>query len=88
MKALHLKLYGRVQGIGFRYFAEEIAEQMQLKGWARNNSDKSFECLLQGEEEKVEKAGEAVKKGPVRAKIEKVEEEWIEAEEFKEFKIL
>ena len=59
----HIKFYGRVQGVGFRYRAEKSASIYDIYGWIRNNSDGSVEMEVQGEEENIDKMIELIKKG-------------------------
>lgn len=42
--------YGRVQGVGFRYYAVQKANQLGLTGWVRNLSDGSVEMEVEGQE--------------------------------------
>lgn len=46
----HILFYGRVQGVGFRYYAVNKANQLGLTGWVRNLYDGSVEMEVQGEE--------------------------------------
>lgn len=87
-KGLYLKIFGNVQGVGFRYFAREKAGQLGLVGWVRNNSDGTVSCEIFGEEEALKKFLKWAKSGPKWAKVEKVEERWREyKDEFEEFEI-
>ena len=45
---LHLRVEGRVQGVGFRRFVERSAAALGLAGWARNLTDGSVEVLAVG----------------------------------------
>ena len=45
----HLRLFGRVQHVGFRYTAYYAARRMHLTGWVRNLADGSVEMEVQGE---------------------------------------
>lgn len=45
---LHLRFIGTVQGVGFRWTNQGIANQLNLTGWVRNNSDGSVEMKIQG----------------------------------------
>lgn len=49
-----LIFYGRVQGVGFRYYAVHKARQLGLTGWVENLYDGNVEMEVQGEEEKIE----------------------------------
>ena len=45
---LHLRFIGTVQGVGFRWTNQGIANQLNLTGWVRNNGDGSVEMEIQG----------------------------------------
>ena len=63
---------GRVQGVGFRYFALDAARREGLHGYVRNNDDGSVEALAEGEAEAVERFERAIRRGPSRARVERV----------------
>ena len=44
------RFYGRVQGVGFRYYTNYAAQQLGLTGWVRNSYDGSVEAQAQGSE--------------------------------------
>lgn len=46
--------FGRVQGVGFRYRAYYIANQLGLGGWVKNCDDGSVEMEVEGPEELIE----------------------------------
>ena len=50
----HLNVYGRVQGVGFRYRAKRIADALELTGTVRNMEDGSVELEVQGDDELIE----------------------------------
>ena len=52
-KLLHLVLIGRVQEIGFRYFARQKANELNLGGWVRNKMDGSVELEVEGHEDAI-----------------------------------
>lgn len=45
----HVVFYGRVQGVGFRYYAVNKANQLGLTGWVKNLPDGTVEMEVQGE---------------------------------------
>ncbi|HSJ06659.1 MAG TPA: acylphosphatase [Longimicrobiales bacterium] len=45
---IRLQLYGRVQGVGFRAFARELARDLSLAGYVRNRPDGSVEVVAEG----------------------------------------
>ncbi len=57
-------LSGRVQGVGFRYFAYRLARELGLNGWARNRPDGRVEIEVQGEEELLDQFLMEIKSGP------------------------
>jgi len=85
---VHLRIYGRVQGVFFRYETENVARKMNLVGWVRNNYDGSVETVAEGPREALEKFIEWCKKGPSRARVDKVDINWEKPTgEFKTFRI-
>lgn len=68
-----LKIWGRVQGVGFRYYVERQAQALHVNGWVRNCMDGSVEALVQGEASAVEAFLAAARRGPRRAEVERVE---------------
>ena len=64
-----VRVEGRVQGVGFRYFVREQAEQLALTGWVRNESDGSVEGEIQGEAEGVERMLLALEQGPCASRV-------------------
>ena len=65
----HIKVIGRVQGIGYRRWAVDTATKLNLSGWVRNLSDGSVEIMVQGETSDVNQFLSACLKGPVFASV-------------------
>jgi acylphosphatase len=63
---------GRVQGVGFRYFAQDAAQREGLHGFVTNHDDGSVEAVAEGEAESVERFEMALRRGPSRSRIEQV----------------
>lgn len=59
-----INIGGRVQGVGFRYFAYQIAAVYGIKGWVKNKLDGSVEMEAEGTIEQLYSFIEKVKKGP------------------------
>lgn len=49
MTIRHIKIIGRVQGIGYRRWTESLASKLGLSGWVRNTSDGAVEIMVKGE---------------------------------------
>ena len=73
---VHLLISGRVQGVSFRYYAQDIAQSLGVKGWIRNCWDGKVEIVVEGEEEKVKKLISWCYQGPGSAIVEKIDIEW------------
>ncbi len=55
MKEILCKVYGNVQGVAFRAFAQEKALALGIFGYAKNLHDGSVEVVAQGSEEALKK---------------------------------
>jgi acylphosphatase len=60
----HIVVRGRVQGVGYRMWTEDLAERLGLEGWVRNRRDGSVEAVFAGPAEPVMAAIEACRSGP------------------------
>jgi acylphosphatase len=64
---------GRVQGVGFRYFAQATASREGLHGWVRNHPDGRVEAAAEGDAESIERFEAALRHGPPGARVEQLE---------------
>lgn len=67
--AMQLILKGRVQGVGYRWFARENAERLSIVGHVKNLMDGEVEVVAQGEEEQVEAYIRLLKQGPAFSRV-------------------
>ena len=73
LKAVLIQVFGRVQGVGFRYTTKYEAKKLGLTGYAKNLDDGSVEVVACGEEGQVEKLMQWLKSGgPRSARVERV----------------
>ncbi len=87
-KRLHISIYGRVQGVGYRYFAQNIARGMGLAGWTRNRPDGTVEVVAEGEEDVLKTFLSYLEEGPSMARVDRIDAEWqIASGEFRDFKV-
>jgi acylphosphatase len=70
--AVRLRIEGRVQGVGFRWWALGQARGLGLRGWVRNRRDGSVEALAIGEPPALEAFAEACGRGPAGAAVRSV----------------
>lgn len=69
VRAVYIIIGGRVQGVGFRYFAKHKADELQIAGWVRNTPDGKVEIEAEGEFQNIENFIDWLKIGPSRAAI-------------------
>ena len=60
---------GRVQGVGFRYFAKKLADQNHITGYVRNVSDRKVFIVAEGELEDLKTFADHMKIGPPMARV-------------------
>jgi acylphosphatase len=73
MRYVKLKIYGKVQGVGMRYFIKRKADNLKVFGYAKNLPDSTVEALLIGDNDNINYLIEDIKVGPSLAKISKIE---------------
>ena len=71
--AVRLIIRGRVQGVGYRWWARGVALRLDLDGWVRNRTDGSVELLAAGPSSLVEQLVGACQRGPSSAKVDSIE---------------
>ncbi|HEX2443277.1 MAG TPA: acylphosphatase [Vicinamibacterales bacterium] len=82
-----LMISGRVQGVGFRWFALEQARVEGLTGFVWNLPDGRVEVLVEGDAESVERFERAVRRGPRGARVDDCEVEPVQPAGHREFSI-
>lgn len=78
---------GKVQGVGYRRFAQKQALAMGLKGWARNRLDGSVEVMVQGSADQAQAFAEKLQQGPAFSVVQKVQAQTLEKNQFADFEI-
>ncbi len=74
MHAKRFYVSGRVQGVGFRFFAEEIAARLSVAGYVKNLFDGRVEVYAIGNEQQLRALQDALQRGPRMAAVDRVEE--------------
>ncbi|MGI9145035.1 MAG: acylphosphatase [Chloroflexota bacterium] len=83
-----MRLFGRVQGVGFRYLAAEVARRQQLSGWVRNLDSGALEAVIQGPRTRVDDMLRWCNEGPPGAYVREMRVGWDEPiEHFSTFEI-
>ena len=80
-KKIHIVVTGKVQGVGFRYWLYQIANEKNVYGWVKNINTNEVEAVFLGEEKKVDEIIKLCRKGPtssnvVSVKIEDYQQEY------------
>ncbi len=65
---------GRVQGVGFRYFTENVASRLGLSGYVKNCADGTVEAYVVGNAAALEEFKTHLEEGPRSARVDQVQE--------------
>lgn len=71
--AREVVVHGRVQGVGFRFYCQQQAEQQGLAGWVTNEPDGSVRAWFEGPSEQVEAMLTWCGQGPRSARVARVD---------------
>jgi len=88
MKTIRIYLSGSVQGVFFRKFLEEKANEFGVRGFVRNLDDGRVEVLAEGRDENVNAMLDVCKKGTQHTKITDIQVQEIKNQGFEGFKVL
>ncbi len=87
-KQVHVFYSGRVQGVGFRMTAEELASALGIGGWIKNLRDGRVELIAEGEEANLAQLLEAIRQGPMKNFIRDEDIAWGRpSQQFEDFEI-
>jgi len=85
----HIIVSGRVQGVFFRAYAKQKADQLDIFGWVKNTDDGRVELIIEGDKAKVSRMVDWLEAGPKSANVENIEvEPEVYQGEFADFKII
>jgi acylphosphatase len=68
-KKVEITIGGRVQGVGFRYYAKRSASRYGVAGWVKNEPNGMVTAVAEGDSNAVDNFVDSLKKGPSSAKI-------------------
>jgi len=88
MNAVKIIIYGKVQGVGFRNFVFLHAKKLNIRGYIKNNPDGTVEAVFEGDEDNINKMIELCKRGPERARVDKIYIKDIEINNYQDFRII
>ena len=78
---------GRVQGVGFRFFAERNARELGVRGWVRNLPDGSVESVAEGDEAAVAAYVARLEQGPAGSRVNGVAVDAVSPRGFSSFEV-
>jgi len=70
LKKIHIVITGKVQGVGFRYWLYQIANEKNVYGWVKNKNTNEVEAVLIGDGDCVDSIIKLCEKGPLSARVE------------------
>ncbi|HEX2906843.1 MAG TPA: acylphosphatase [Phototrophicaceae bacterium] len=73
---VHAVVHGRVQGVNFRYYTMQTANELELTGWVRNLIEGTVEVVAEGSRIRLERLLRFLYSGPSNARVSEVEIEW------------
>jgi acylphosphatase len=79
MRRLYARVYGYVQGVGYRVFVQSEALRRGLLGYVRNCDDGTVEVVAEGDENQLQELLHSLQHGPTGASVQRVETEYSEA---------
>lgn len=72
----HVLIDGRVQGVFFRAFTQEVARRLGLRGWVKNLYDGRVEAVFEGRRSVIEGAIGECRKGPPSSSVNDIRVIW------------
>ena len=86
---LHALITGIVQGVGFRFFVLQQAQELGLAGWVRNRWDGRVEVTAEGPHDALNQLLLRLRRGPISAQVDDVQYEFSDSQgEFNRFGVL
>ncbi len=78
---LHFLIQGRVQGVGFRWFVQREASELDLRGWVRNTEDGGVEVVASGTQEDLAELRASLRRGPRGSRVDRLIEHYLDERE-------
>jgi len=88
MKTIRIYISGNVQGVFFRKFLEDKANELNVRGFCRNLEDGRVEVVVEGRDEKINEMLEICKKGPAHGEVKDIQIQELRHQGFKDFKVM
>ena len=72
-KCIRIKIHGRVQGVGFRYFTKQAAQKYDISGYAKNEPGLTVLIIAEGEKQELDRFIAMCRQGPSWGQVNKIE---------------
>jgi acylphosphatase len=74
MTTRRVRVYGRVQGVGFRAFVWREAAALGVDGWVRNRTDGTVEAVIAADDPILDRLVDRIRQGPRWSRVDRIEE--------------
>lgn len=88
MTCKRIKVTGRVQGVGFRYFVKKQADALEIKGWVRNLYSGGVEMMVYGQESTLQDFIDQMLRGNGFSRVDTIDITPVQHSRFEHFEIL
>jgi acylphosphatase len=87
IKSVILHVYGRVQGVGFRFYTQRKANELNINGYVQNRPDGGVYIEAEGESDLIEQFIQWCEEGPSWARVSKLTKQFVPPQGFTDFSI-
>jgi acylphosphatase len=87
MAQMRLRISGRVQGVFYRAWCKQVADNMNVPGWVKNEADGSVTVVAVGTKERLEQFIKKLKEGSRHALVDEIQLIWEKEEPFESFEV-
>ena len=78
MKSIRYQIFGRVQGVAYRAFTRDKANELGVIGWVKNKPDGSVECIASASNEILQLLEAELAKGPRWGRVDRIEKQQLD----------
>lgn len=86
-KAVSIRVYGKVQNVGFRFYTVKCAAQFDIKGFVKNEPDGSVYIEAEGEPEDLNSFRDWCRQGPQWSRVDRMEVQEIPVARYNDFRV-
>ncbi|ULQ57070.1 acylphosphatase [Flavihumibacter rivuli] len=87
MQTIRIEIWGKVQGVSYRYYCCQHARSLMVTGLVRNLDNGNVEVIASGTNEQLDELVQWCKKGPLLAKVTQIDITAMPLQDFPEFSI-